>query len=90
MVSTGSSNSWLINWDNSSVGEGLETSIWGISSSIDSWSSTSIDSSVQSLGGKMVSSGGSNLVLGDTLQISTDDLLENWILTGISNDIVMI
>merc|ERR1719347_2408143 len=60
MVSTGSSNSWLINWNNSSVGEGLETSIWGISSSIDSWSSIGIDSSVQSLGGKVISSGSSN------------------------------
>merc|ERR1719347_376954 len=60
MVSTGSSNSWLINWNNSSVGEGLETIIWGISSSIDSWSSIGIDSSVQSLGGKVISSGSSN------------------------------
>merc|ERR1712243_465199 len=60
MVSTGSSNSWLINWNNSSVGEGLETSIWGISSSIDSWSSIGIDSSIQSLGGKVISSGSSN------------------------------
>merc|ERR1719402_1888166 len=57
VISTGSGNGWLINWDNSSIGEGLET---GISSGINSWSSIGIDSSINSLGGKVVSTGSSN------------------------------
>ena len=57
MISTGSGNGWLINWDNSSIGEGLET---GISGSINSWSSIGIDSSINSLGGKVVSTGSGN------------------------------
>merc|ERR1719402_943319 len=57
VISTGSGNGWLINWDNSSIGERLET---GISSGINSWSSIGIDSSINSLGGKVVSTGSSN------------------------------
>ena len=57
MISTGCGNGWLINWDNSSIGEGLET---GISGSINSWSSIGIDSSINSLGGKVVSTGSGN------------------------------
>jgi len=64
VVSTGSSNSRLINWDNSSIGVSNKSSIWSITStiasSIGSWGTGGINSSVNSLGSKMVCTGSSN------------------------------
>jgi len=62
MVSTGSGNSGLINRDNSAIGvsdQAVETS--GVSSAIDSGgSSSSVQTSNNSLGGQVVSTGGGN------------------------------
>merc|ERR1712002_474952 len=60
VVSTSSSNSWLINRDNSSIGVSNKASIRSVASSISNWSSSSINSTVHSLGSKMVSTCSSN------------------------------
>merc|ERR1740131_405302 len=60
VVSTSSSDSWLINRDNSSVRVSNKASIRSIASSISNWSSSSINSTINSLGSKMVSTGSSN------------------------------
>merc|ERR1712025_404231 len=60
VVSTSSSDSWLINRDNSSVGVSNKASIRSIASSIGDWSSSGINSTINSLRGKMVSTGSSN------------------------------
>jgi len=78
VVSAGSGNSGLINRDNSAVGEGLETvESSGISSSIGSGGSASIDTSVKSLGGQVVStgSGNSGLINGDNSAVGVSDQL---------------
>merc|ERR1711874_214894 len=60
VVSASSSNSRLINWDNSSVRVSNKSSIRSIASSIGNWSSSSVNSTINSLGSKMVSTGSSN------------------------------
>ena len=60
VVSTSSSDSWLINRDNSSVGVSNKASIRSIASSIGDWSSSGINSTINSLGSKMVSTCSSN------------------------------
>jgi len=58
MVGTGSSNSRLVNWDNRAIGVSNEAVE---SSSIDGrGSSSSVDTSNNSLGGQMIGTGGSN------------------------------
>jgi len=59
VVSTSSSNSRLINRDNSTIGVGNQTSIGSISSSI-VVRSRGIDTSIDTLGSKVVSTGSSN------------------------------
>merc|ERR1719278_1207153 len=60
VVSTGSSHSRLINRYNSSIRVSNKSSIRSIASTISYWSSSSINSTVNSLGSKMVSTCSSN------------------------------
>merc|ERR1712029_1324235 len=60
VVSTGSSHSRLINRDNSSIRVSNKSSIRSIAITIGNWSSSSINSTINSLGSKMVSTCSSN------------------------------
>merc|ERR1719295_386764 len=91
VVSTSSSNSRLINWDNGSIGVSYKTSIRSISSSISNRASSSINSAIDSLGGKMISTGSSNsrLIDGSDSSIRVGNKLcvqvEGTSITSISN-----
>merc|ERR1719437_200348 len=91
VISTGSSNSRLINWDNSSIGMSYKTSIRSISSSISNRTCSGIYSTIDSLGSKMISTGSSNsrLINGNKSSIRVGNKLsvqvEGTSITSISN-----
>jgi len=65
VVSTGSGNSGFIDWDNGSVGVSNKTGIRSVSSGVGNWGSGGVNSSINSLGGKVVGTGGSDCWLVD-------------------------
>jgi len=79
MISTGGGNSGLVNGDNSAIGvsdQAVESR--GVSSSIDGGgSSSSVDTSNNSLGGQMIGTGGGNsgLINGDNSAVGVSDQL---------------
>merc|ERR1711970_998677 len=60
MVSTSCSNSRFINWNNSTIWVGYKSSIRSIASSITYWSSSSINTSINSIGSKVISTSSCN------------------------------
>jgi len=60
VVSTGSGHSGFIDWDNGSVGVSNKTGIRSVSSGVGNWGGGGVNSSINSLGGKVVSTGGSD------------------------------
>ena len=91
VVSTGSGHSGFIDWDNGSVGVSNKTGIRSVSSGVGNWGGGGVNSSINSLGGKVVSTGSGNswLINWDNSTVSVGNKSSIWVSvsSGVSSSI---